>query len=311
MLAVAMTLPLFMYLGIQSGQSVLGKLNESPQITVYMDTDAASSDADTVKNLLQRDSRIDKVRFISKREGLEELQTNLDQNLVSMLDGNPLPDVFIVTPDPAASPDQMQAIYKDITKLPRVESATMDTEWVQTLYRINEFIRKILWFLSLTLGMAFVLVANQHHPPANPQPQGRVGDHQAVGCSCFLHPPPFPLSGQCGRVFSPPPSAWALSAWLLAEVRPLVDAIFKPYGLNIGWRFFTFSEVSLVFGFVIALGVFGAWLATTQHLLGFKAKNKPWQTGRLNHSDGLKSYPFANLNKPCENLILPHLTARS
>ena len=49
-----------------------------------------------------------------------------------------------------------------------------------------------------------------------------------------------------------------LSAWLLAEVRPLVDAIFKPYGLNIGWRFFTFSEVSLVFGFVIALGVFGA-----------------------------------------------------
>ena len=160
MLAVAMTLPLFMYLGIQSGQSVLGKLNESPQITVYMDTDAASSDADTVKNLLQRDSRIDKVRFISKQEGLEELQTNLDQNLVSMLDGNPLPDVFIVTPDPATSPDQMQAIYKDITKLPRVESATMDTEWVQTLYRINEFIRKILWFLSLTLGMAFVLVAH-------------------------------------------------------------------------------------------------------------------------------------------------------
>lgn len=52
----------------------------------------------------------------------------------------------------------------------------------------------------------------------------------------------------------------------------LSDAIFKPYGLNIGWRFFYFSEISLVFGFVIALGIFGAWLATTQHLLGFRAK---------------------------------------
>jgi ABC transporter, ftsX cell division permease len=52
----------------------------------------------------------------------------------------------------------------------------------------------------------------------------------------------------------------------------LSDAIFKPYGLNIGWRFFHFSEVSLVFGFIIPLGVFGAWLATTQHLLGFRAK---------------------------------------
>ena len=271
MLAVAMTLPLFMYLGIQSGQSVLGKLNESPQITVYMDTDAASSDADTVKNLLQRDSRIDKVRFISKQEGLEELQTNLDQNLVSMLDGNPLPDVFIVTPDPATSPDQMQAIYKDITKLPRVESATMDNEWVQTLYRINEFIRKILWFLSLTLGMAFVLVAHNTIRLQILSRKEELEITKLLGAPASFIRRPFLYQAMWQSIFSAAVSL-GLSAWLLAEVRPLVDAIFKPYGLNIGWRFFTFSEVSLVFGFVIALGVFGAWLATTQHLLGFKAK---------------------------------------
>lgn len=271
MLAVAMTLPLFMYLGIQSGQSVLGKLNESPQITVYMDTDAAGSDADTVKNLLQRDSRIDKVRFISKQEGLEELQTNLDQNLVSMLDGNPLPDVFIVTPDPATSPDQMQAIYKDITKLPHVESATMDTEWVQTLYRINEFIRKILWFLSLTLGMAFVLVAHNTIRLQILSRKEELEITKLLGAPASFIRRPFLYQAMWQSIFSAAVSL-GLSAWLLAEVRPLVDAIFKPYGLNIGWRFFTFSEVSLVFGFVIALGVFGAWLATTQHLLGFKAK---------------------------------------
>ena len=271
MLAVAMTLPLFMYLGIQSGQSVLGKLNESPQITVYMDTDAASSDADTVKNLLQRDSRIDKVRFISKQEGLEELQTNLDQNLVSMLNGNPLPDVFIVTPDPATSPDQMQAIYKDITKLPRVESATMDTEWAQTLYRINEFIRKILWFLSLTLGMAFVLVAHNTIRLQILSRKEELEITKLLGAPASFIRRPFLYQAMWQSIFSAAVSL-GLSAWLLAEVRPLVDAIFKPYGLNIGWRFFTFSEVSLVFGFVIALGIFGAWLATTQHLLGFKAK---------------------------------------
>ena len=251
MLAVAMTLPLFMYLGIQSGQSVLGKLNESPQITVYMDTDATSSDADTVKNLLQRDSRIDKVRFIGKQEGLEELQTNLDQNLVSMLDGNPLPDVF--------------------TKLPRVESATMDTEWVQTLYRINEFIRKILWFLSLTLGMAFVLVAHNTIRLQILSRKEELEITKLLGAPASFIRRPFLYQAMWQSIFSAAVSL-GLSAWLLAEVRPLVDAIFKPYGLNISWRFFTFSEVSLVFGFVIALGVFGAWLATTQHLLGFKAK---------------------------------------
>ena len=271
MLAVAMTLPLFMYLGIQSGQSVLGKLNESPQITVYMDTDAASSDADTVKNLLQRDSRIDKVRFISKQEGLEELQTNLDQNLVSMLDGNPLPDVFIVTPDPATSPDQMQAIYKDITKLPRVESATMDTEWVQTLYRINEFIRKILWFLSLTLGMAFVLVAHNTIRLQILSRKEELEITKLLGAPASFIRRPFLYQAMWQSIFSAAVSL-GLSAWLLAEVRPLVDAIFKPYGLNIGWRFFTAGEIALVSVIVVALGVFGAWMAATQNLLGFKAK---------------------------------------
>ena len=271
MLAVAMTLPLFMYLGIQSGQSVLGKLNESPQITLYMETDASKADSDTVRNLLERDARLNKIRFISKQEGLEELQSNLDQNLVSMLDGNPLPDAFIVTPDPATPPAQMQAIYQDMVKLPMVESATMDTEWVQTLYQINEFIRKILWFLSLTLGMAFVLVAHNTIRLQILSRKEEIEITKLLGAPASFIRRPFLYQAMWQSIFSAAVSL-GLCGWLLSAVRPLVDAIFKPYGLNIGWRFFYFSEVSLVFGFVIALGVFGAWLATTQHLLGFRAK---------------------------------------
>ncbi|EMU4094718.1 cell division protein FtsX [Neisseria gonorrhoeae] len=271
MLAVAMTLPLFMYLGIQSGQSVLGKLNESPQITVYMETAAAQSDSDTVRSLLTRDKRLDNIRFIGKEDGLAELQSNLDQNLISMLDGNPLPDVFIVTPDPATTPAQMQAIYRDITKLPMVESASMDTEWVQTLYQINEFIRKILWFLSLTLGMAFVLVAHNTIRLQILSRKEEIEITKLLGAPASFIRRPFLYQAMWQSIFSAAVSL-GLCGWLLSAVHPLVDAIFNPYGLNIGWRFFYVGELGLVFGFVIALGVFGAWLATTQHLLCFKAK---------------------------------------
>ena len=271
MLAVAMTLPLFMYLGIQSGQSVLGKLNESPQITIYMETAAAQSDSETVRSLLTRDKRLDNIRFISKEDGLEELQSNLDQNLISMLDGNPLPDVFIITPDPATTPDQMQAIYRDITKLPMVESANMDTEWVQTLYQINEFIRKILWFLSLTLGMAFVLVANNTIRLQILSRKEEIEITKLLGAPASFIRRPFLYQAMWQSILSAAVSL-GLCSWLLSAVRPLVDAIFKPYGLNIGWRFFSPGEIALVFGFVVALGILGAWLATTQHLLGFKAR---------------------------------------
>ncbi|STZ77205.1 permease-like cell division protein FtsX [Bergeriella denitrificans] len=271
MLAVAMTLPLFLYLGVQSGQSVLGKLNESPQITVYMDTAAEKADNDTVQNLLQRDKRLDKIRFIGKQQGLEELQTNLDQNLVSMLDDNPLPDVFIVTPDANSSPAQMQAIYTDLTQLPMVESATMDTEWVHTLYQINEFIHKILWFLALTLGMAFVLVAHNTIRLQILSRKEEIEITKLLGAPASFIRRPFLYQAVWQSLLSAAVSL-GLCAWLLNSVRPMVDAIFKPYAINIGWRFFNGAEIALVLGFVIALGVFGAWLATTQHLLGFKAK---------------------------------------
>ena len=37
MLSIAMTLPLTLYLSVQSGKAVLDKLSDVPQITLYMD----------------------------------------------------------------------------------------------------------------------------------------------------------------------------------------------------------------------------------------------------------------------------------
>lgn len=168
-----------------------------------------------------------------------------------MLDGNPLPGIcFIVTPDPAASPDQMQAIYKDITKL-RASNQQLWMEWVQTLYRINEFIRRFCGSI-VTLGMAFVLVAHSHHPACKSSTARR--GWKSPSCWVPLHfIRRLSFIRQCGVTFSPPPSKAGLSAWLSARSTAAGGrAIFKPYGLNIGWRFSSFSEVSLVFGFVIA-----------------------------------------------------------
>lgn len=64
----------------------------------------------------------------------------------------------------------------------------------------------------------------------------------------------------------------ALCAWLIHATQPLVAQIFRPYGLNIEWRFFHTWEWLSVCGIVAALGIAGAWLATRQHLLSFKAK---------------------------------------
>ena len=272
MLAIAMSLPLALYLGVQSSQAVLGKLNESPQITLYMEQNADEADSTVVKELLAADKRIEKSEFIGKAQGLSELQTSMgEQDIVSMLDSNPLPDAFVVSPKPGGTPSEMQALRQDLAKLPMVESAQLDTEWMQTLYQIDDFVQKVLAFLSVTLSVAFVLVAHNTIRLQILSRKEEIEITKLLGAPSSFIRRPFLYQAVWQSLLAAGLSL-ALCAWLIHATQPLVAQIFHPYGLNIEWRFFHTWEWLSVCGIVAALGIAGAWLATRQHLLSFKAK---------------------------------------
>ena len=272
MLAIAMSLPLALYLGVQSSQAVLGKLNESPQITLYMEQNADEADSAVVKELLAADKRIEKSEFIGKAQGLSELQTSMgEQDIVSMLDSNPLPDAFVVSPKPGGTPSEMQALRQDLAKLPMVESAQLDTEWMQTLYQIDDFVQKVLAFLSVTLSVAFVLVAHNTIRLQILSRKEEIEITKLLGAPSSFIRRPFLYQAVWQSLLAAGLSL-ALCAWLIHATQPLVAQIFRPYGLNIEWRFFHTCEWLSVCGIVAALGIAGAWLATRQHLLSFKAE---------------------------------------
>ena len=272
MLAIAMSLPLALYLGVQSSQAVLGKLNESPQITLYMEQNADEADSAVVKELLAADKRIEKSEFIGKAQGLSELQTSMgEQDIVSMLDSNPLPDAFVVSPKPGGTPSEMQALRQDLAKLPMVESAQLDTEWMQTLYQIDDFVQKVLAFLSVTLSVAFVLVAHNTIRLQILSRKEEIEITKLLGAPSSFIRRPFLYQAVWQSLLAAGLSL-ALCAWLIHATQPLVAQIFRPYSLNIEWRFFHTWEWLSVCGIVAALGIAGAWLATRQHLLSFKAK---------------------------------------
>lgn len=272
MLAIAMSLPLALYLGVQSSQAVLGKLNESPQITLYMEQNADEADSAVVKELLAADKRIEKSEFIGKAQGLSELQTSMgEQDIISMLDSNPLPDAFVVNPKPGGTPSEMQALRQDLAKLPMVESAQLDTEWMQTLYQIDDFVQKVLAFLSVTLSVAFVLVAHNTIRLQILSRKEEIEITKLLGAPSSFIRRPFLYQAVWQSLLAAGLSL-ALCAWLIHATQPLVAQIFRPYGLNIEWRFFHTWEWLSVCGIVAALGIAGAWLATRQHLLSFKAE---------------------------------------
>ena len=272
MLAVAMTLPLTLYLGVQSAQAVVGKLNEAPQITLYMEREAGDQDEAAVRKLLADDKRIERYDFVGKDQGLAELQKNMgEQDLVAMLDENPLPDVFIVSPAGSSTPDAMRALQADLAKLPMVESAKLDAEWMQTLYQVNDFVGKIFYFLAVTLSLAFVLVAHNTIRLQILSRKEEIEITKLLGAPSSFIRRPF-LYQAAWQSLAAAAVSLVLCAWLMNSTKPLVGQIFKPYGINIEWRFFYGWEVLLVLLVVTALGIAGAALATQQHLLSFNAK---------------------------------------
>jgi len=82
MLAAAMTLPLMLYLGVQSSTEVLGRLNQAPQMTIYLTPEAAEADIAAIRAKLAEDSRIEKAEYVSKQQGMAELQQRRKKNNV-------------------------------------------------------------------------------------------------------------------------------------------------------------------------------------------------------------------------------------
>ena len=271
MWAMAMTLPLTLYLGVQSSQNVLNKLSETPKITVYLEPAATETDVDALKKMFTEDKRIKQATFISKEDGLEEMKNALDsQDIVSMLDDNPLPDSFVITPVSNA-PDAVTTLKTEVEQFPMVESSQMDSEWMKTLYQVNDFVQKVFWFLAITLSLAFVLVAHNTIRLQILTHKEEIEITKLLGAPSSFVRRPFLYQAAWQSVLSAAISL-GLSTWIMRTTQPLVKQIFEPYGINLAWRGFTPQEMLIVLVGVCALGILGAWLASSQHLFSFKAK---------------------------------------
>ncbi|MBR5940788.1 MAG: FtsX-like permease family protein, partial [Neisseriaceae bacterium] len=160
---------------------------------------------------------------------------------------------------------EIESIRKRLSSLPNVDNAALDARWLQTLHDIKEFARQILWFLSITLGLAFVLVTHNTTRLQTLARKEEIEITRLLGAPASFVRRPFVyfalwqglLSMLIGLI---------LAGIIQATFAPKLSAMFAPYGINPEWRFFNAQELFLVLLIVGLLAVIGAWLAVRQHL---------------------------------------------
>lgn len=265
MTGIALTLPLCLYLAVQSTQNLFGSLSSNPQMTVYLNNNATPAEVSALQQALQADKSLSNIKLIDKNKALKDIQSSLGgADIVSLLDENPLPDAFSVTPN-TSDPKAVETLRTKIEQLPQVESAQMDAQWLQTLHDIKEFARQILWFLSITLGLAFVLVTHNTTRLQTLARKEEIEITRLLGAPASFVRRPFVYfalwQGLLSMVIG-----LVLAGMIQASFAPKLTAMFAPYGIQPEWRFFNAQELFLILLIVGLLAVIGAWLAVKQHL---------------------------------------------
>jgi len=160
-IAVSLALPVILYLVIDSLSSLTGSIKTESHISVFLAHDQDATTRDSIHNTLASNEWIKSFRFVSKEDALKQLSSDSsNQNILTGLDKNPLPDAFFIEPA-ALDKDSIDVLRSQLSSLDGVEEVQIDDAWLKRLSYLLMFGKKAMFVLAMLLGFAlFAVIGN-------------------------------------------------------------------------------------------------------------------------------------------------------
>ncbi|WP_101927381.1 MULTISPECIES: permease-like cell division protein FtsX [Luteimonas] len=153
-MAVALALPLGLWLVLANVARLGGSIDESRQISIFLQQDVDATRAGALAEELRGRGDVGAVVHRTPDDGLAELRERGEfGDAIEALDENPLPHVLILTP----GGDEM-LLAESLRRLPEAEIVQHDTQWRQRLDGWLRFGGRVVWVLAALLGLGALLV---------------------------------------------------------------------------------------------------------------------------------------------------------
>ncbi|GAA4855642.1 permease-like cell division protein FtsX [Luteimonas vadosa] len=260
-LAIALALPLGLWLALDNVERFAGTVQQSREISVFLapDTDAARVVA--LADELRARGNVGGVEHRTPDQGLEALRAHSGLGeAIDALGDNPLPHVLVVTPagDEALVADSLR-------QLPEAELVQHDAQWRQRLDGWLRFGGRTAWVLAALFGLGGLLVVGNTVRLDIQSRREEIGVLQLLGATDgFIRRPFLYLGAWYGL------AAGALALGLLAlagmALRPAVSDLAASYGSSFGLQGFIPVHAAWVFAGATVLGWLGARVVTGHFL---------------------------------------------
>ncbi len=211
-IAISLALPAILLVSLSNLSRVGQGFQDSAAISLYLKPTLSQADIDALVSRLKGDNQIASVRYISPAEGLQSFSQTMGlSDALGALPNNPLPPVIVLTPSMSA-PAEVSGLLSQLSRLPGVDSAGLDMQWVKRLYAILDLLHRLVFGLTLLLGFGVLTVIGNTIRLALQQHREEIAIMKLMGASNAFARRPFLYTGIWYGVLG------GFLAWLLVSL---------------------------------------------------------------------------------------------
>ena len=273
-IAIALSLPATLFLVVDNARQFENSFKSFSQITAYVEHNASPKQISGIQNQLKSMPEIVSLVYISPEQALQEFtQSSGFGGALDHLESNPLPPVFVLSPNAATSmeADKMQQLLAKISQIDSMEDAQIDMLWLQRLRSLTQIGQKIVMAIGSALGLGvLVIIGNSIRLAINNRREEIIVVKLVGGTDAYVRRP-FLYSGMLMGLMGAMGTAFILVVgfwWLGASVAQLSELYNSHYRLQGPG----FKGCMLLIAIGASLGLCGSWLAVGRHLKDIKPR---------------------------------------
>jgi len=263
-IGIALALPLGGYMLLQNLGSVAQRVAATPQISLFLAPEADKSDIDALAARLKQLPGVRALRFISRKQALEELKQSENlSDVIATLQTNPLPDAFVL--ETVGGSAALEALEAQLKALPKVAHVQIDSAWVKRLELLLQLGRTAVLILATLLACALVAVTFNTIRLQILTQKDEIEVGKLIGATdAFIRRPFFHLGALQGALGGL--AALGIVYLCMHILNRGILELSRLYGSEFRLSFFDASDCFALLAFAATLGWLGAYMSVSRHL---------------------------------------------
>jgi cell division transport system permease protein len=266
-IGIALALPVGLNVALDNVSQVSDSWESPAQISLFLQNGVSRERVQELETELAALEGVSETRFISREEALEEFRDLSGfADVLANLQENPLPNLILITPLATLDEPAVSALRVELEANSDVAEAVLDMEWLQRLNTLMELSRRIVLAVGGMLVIGVLLILGNTIRLAIESRRDEIVIVKLVGGSNGFVRRPFLYTGLWYGVGGGVLAAilvWG-ALWFLEEpigdLALLYESAFYLSGLGV------MGALNLVILGGL-LGLAGAWLAVSRHLV--------------------------------------------